>query len=328
MSNPVSGNPTSGLTLPASWTDYLASSSYTAADVLAKIKTVDGAASGLDAMESARFLFGDASARGTTIEGSSLDSIAKSGMYQAASTVTNVPTANNYLVLHVQGSDSANYAWQIAKRYDGTGLYLRYKNTTWSAWCKLWDADNDGASSGLDADLLDGLESASASTASTIAARDASGNIAAKGIAFPATQSASADANTLDDYEEGTWTPGISLGGGTTGITYTNQYASYTKIGRKVFFEAYITLSAKGSDTGNLLITGLPFTVQNDTHNYSPVAFNISLVAYSGMVIGRCTLNDTTITVYQITEAGTRTQLTDTALSATSSIMVSGFYNV
>jgi hypothetical protein len=49
-------------------------------------------------------------------------------------------------------------------------------------------------------------------------------------IAFPATQSASAGANTLDDYEEGDWTPVLTFGGGTTGITYTVQ------LGRNGFF--------------------------------------------------------------------------------------------
>ena len=51
------------------------------------------------------------------------------------------------------------------------------------------------------------------------------------GITFPATQSASTDANTLDDYEEGTWTPSSS------GITVVGTFSSsgtYTKIGRQV----------------------------------------------------------------------------------------------
>jgi len=80
------------------------------------------------------------------------------------------------------------------------------------------------------------------------------------GITFPATQSASSDANTLDDYEEGTWTPGVSFGGGTTGITYITQSGQYTKIGRQVTVIANVTLSSKGSSTGDATLTGLPFT--------------------------------------------------------------------
>ena len=43
---------------------------------------------------------------------------------------------------------------------------------------------------------------------------------AANGILFGTDTAA---ANTLDDYEEGTWTPVLSFGGGSTGITYNTQ---------------------------------------------------------------------------------------------------------
>ena len=65
--------------------------------------------------------------------------------------------------------------------------------------------------------------------------------------------------NTLDDYEEGNWTPVLKFGGGTTGITYNTQIGRYTKIGRQVFINATIYLSSKGSSTGVAQITGLPF---------------------------------------------------------------------
>ncbi len=80
------------------------------------------------------------------------------------------------------------------------------------------------------------------------------------GISFPATQSASTDANTLDDYEEGTWTPAITFGGGSTGITYSTQLGFYTKIGNTVTVQFRINLSNKGSSTGAASLGGLPFT--------------------------------------------------------------------
>jgi len=73
------------------------------------------------------------------------------------------------------------------------------------------------------------------------------------GISFPATQSASSDVNTLDDYEEGTFTPAI---GGTA--TYTAQTGNYTKIGRQVFFSIQLTILVKGTGN-NYTITGFPF---------------------------------------------------------------------
>jgi len=80
------------------------------------------------------------------------------------------------------------------------------------------------------------------------------------GITFPATQSASTNANTLDDYEEGTWTP-VIIGTTTAGTgTYTTQTGSYTKIGNQVTLHLTLTWTAH-TGTGNMRISGLPFTV-------------------------------------------------------------------
>ena len=83
------------------------------------------------------------------------------------------------------------------------------------------------------------------------------------GITFPATQSASTDANTLDDYEEGTWTPAWVAATGTLGaITYENRQGTYTKVGRMVTAQGgfYNTAFAAGTGSGDLRISGLPFT--------------------------------------------------------------------
>lgn len=83
----------------------------------------------------------------------------------------------------------------------------------------------------------------------------ASGLITANGgqIAFPATAVPSADPNTLDDYEEGTWTPSL---GGTA--TYDTQTGTYTKIGRLVFISGTIAVNVIGSGS-TIDISGLPF---------------------------------------------------------------------
>ena len=74
------------------------------------------------------------------------------------------------------------------------------------------------------------------------------------GITFPATQSASTDANTLDDYEEGTWTPNV---GGNA--TYTFQRGTYTKIGRQVVAVFDLAISTIGTGSTSR-ISGLPFS--------------------------------------------------------------------
>jgi hypothetical protein len=80
------------------------------------------------------------------------------------------------------------------------------------------------------------------------------------GVAFPPTQVPSTNANTLDDYAEGTFSPTV-IGLSTAGsATYANQNGRYTKIGRQVFVEIYLNWSA-GTGTGDLAIASLPFTV-------------------------------------------------------------------
>ena len=84
------------------------------------------------------------------------------------------------------------------------------------------------------------------------------------GITFPATQVPSADANTLDDYEEGTWTPVITFGGNSVGVTYNASNGGYyTKVGRLVTITFVLDVSNKGSSTGSAVITGAPFSIIN-----------------------------------------------------------------
>ena len=81
----------------------------------------------------------------------------------------------------------------------------------------------------------------------------------AGGLAFPATAVAVANANTLDDYEEGTWTPvitGSTIAG--TG-TYSVQNGRYTKIGNTVRIYFAVNWSAH-TGTGTTIVTGFPFS--------------------------------------------------------------------
>ena len=82
------------------------------------------------------------------------------------------------------------------------------------------------------------------------------------GINFSATSDASGMASELlDDYEEGTWTPVLTFGGGTTGISYSQQTGRYTRVGDVVHVFFVILLSSKGSASGNSQITGFPFSI-------------------------------------------------------------------
>jgi hypothetical protein len=126
------------------------------------------------------------------------------------------------------------------------------------------------------------------------------------GITFPATQSASTNANTLDDYEEGTWTPVLGGTGGTSGQTYDLQTGLYVKIGRFVNCTFRLILSAKGTITGTAQIQGLPFTNQNANGAQSNITIGGRTTAtgyYS--VYGAMSINTTTADLYGITSAQT-----------------------
>jgi len=96
----------------------------------------------------------------------------------------------------------------------------------------------------------------------TISVGNATPSTSGAGITFPATQSASTNANTLDDYEEGTWTPSFTLNAGSA--TLTSASGSYVKIGKQVtvlFNISFATATAATIDT----ITGFTFPFANNT---------------------------------------------------------------
>jgi hypothetical protein len=144
----------------------------------------------------------------------------------------------------------------------------------------------------------------------------------AGGVAFPATAVAVTDANTLDDYEEGTWTP--SIGGD---ATYTNRSGSYIKIGKSVFVRALIIINIKGTGSINT-ISGLPFTTANLGGYHS--TFAVSYFESASVPIAFATIavnsNATDMTVH-VTTIATSTILTGTAFFANSTrIEFSGCY--
>jgi hypothetical protein len=97
------------------------------------------------------------------------------------------------------------------------------------------------------------------------------------GLTFPATQVASADPNTLDDYEEGTWTPDIANGYnvGST-IVYTSQVGSYTKIGRLVVAAFHLEILSIVGGGGPLFFYGLPFAPASTTDSRFQAAIQIN----------------------------------------------------
>ena len=122
-------------------------------------------------------------------------------------------------------------------------------------------------------------------------------------IKFPGTQGASSDANSLDDYEEGTWAAYMT----TTGTDYTtsgrNTTGTYTKIGRLVTVTADASITTPSNGTGEFRITGLPFTT-NIYATTSSVLFGRVGLDGSKSHYGRAVEDTTTINFhYNITDS-------------------------
>jgi hypothetical protein len=95
------------------------------------------------------------------------------------------------------------------------------------------------------------------------------------GITFPATASASSDANTLDDYEEGTYTVTLTPNGGSMTMDTNRQTFQYIKIGKLVIVQGYTRASSVSSPTG-VVQFNLPFTSTAGTQ-FSGYSYNVAV---------------------------------------------------
>jgi hypothetical protein len=136
-------------------------------------------------------------------------------------------------------------------------------------------------------------------------------------IRFPATQNASSDANTLDDYEEGTFTPADASGAALTFAAGTS--GRYTKIGNTVFFNATIIYPVT-ADGSAALIGSLPFTCGNaNNHRGGTVTYSTESTLTYFLVAA----NATTGQPY----TNTGGNITNATLSG-DTIFISGHYTV
>ena len=159
-------------------------------------------------------------------------------------------------------------------------------------------------------------------------ARSNAGDVqVSKGISFPATQSAQSDANTLDDYEEGTWTPTFNAN-----LTAAAAYAKgrYVKIGSMVWV-TYAFRVGTVSGGNDVEFGGLPFANIANTADTSSDTFLFT--AYSGGPTvgdrgagGYISSNSSTIIMYDLNNNANVTAMTNGDLTADDFIWVSGWY--
>jgi len=146
----------------------------------------------------------------------------------------------------------------------GTGRYVQWQLDTDGIYYLIpEDGDVVGVNFGIPLDLNDNDLTTT-------------GVVNTPAVKFPATQVASADANTLDDYEEGTWTATVT--GSTTAGTYETgtQVCNYTKIGNKVTITAQIPMASSitGGGAGYIKLSGIPFAKKAASAAIGAVTFS------------------------------------------------------
>jgi trimeric autotransporter adhesin len=146
------------------------------------------------------------------------------------------------------------------------------------------------------------------------------------GIDFSASAGGGATSSLLDDYEEGTWTIGLTFGGASVGMTFTNNTGQYTKVGRQVTVTAYLQTSLIGSSTGAAAITGLPYTIVNDASYYSAPSFWFNQITYDGQLSAYGTTGTTTLEFFDTTQGGTVAALDNTNFQNGSRFIISFTY--
>jgi hypothetical protein len=161
-------------------------------------------------------------------------------------------------------------------------------------------------------------------TATTISVGAATPSASGAGITFPASQSASTDPQTLDDYEEGTFAFTINFGGTNANNAGGTQTGYYTKIGRAVSIQGSFGVVTKSAATGDLTITGLPFSVLDSCAVYIGGVYEMGFTDYPSARIA----SGTTIQFFETTNAGTRTTLTNSDCNNNFSFQFSSTYAI
>jgi hypothetical protein len=228
---------------------------------------------------------------------------------------TNAPAQT----LHVKTSTSATPI-TFGVLSNATGLPALSFNGAYASTTMAGIYANGGTSTGLYYMIPTGNNHVFGIADVTKMTLDSSGNVSVAngnlvfstngtGIDFSASAGGGASSSLLDDYEEGTWTPTITASTTNPSVTYSAQVGYYTKIGRQVFVQAFISLTARTSGSGDARISGLPFTVANVTQSFTIGTagqmqnFTSSLGDTDGQIIViRANTNSTALSWYESNE--------------------------
>lgn len=186
----------------------------------------------------------------------------------------------------------------------------------------------DGAGSTIDADLLDGVQGSGYVLTTAYDAAD----VMTKLLTVDGSGSA-LDADLLDGvahYATAAFTPSLAFDGLSTGITYAIRVGRYIKFGKLVYFSVTLQLSSKGTATGSASITGLPFVSATVTNSIWLCEFlSPNQAGSQGFANGMARVQSNVSEVelsYTGLASGLAFRATDITFSDTDALYVTGFY--
>ena len=194
--------------------------------------------------------------------------------WEAASAGATLSGSTDNTIVTVTGANAMIGETNLT--YTGNYLYLQGAASDTTSSGIHWGTSSDTTLGTLEYDTTNGRFQLMVNNTASVLRIDNTTLFLDKGqIKFPATANLSSDAHTLDDYEEGTFTPVFQdwSYSNSEGQTYTQQVGRYVKIGRWVTIQIYIASdlsSSSLSDGSQSKLDGLPFTATAGTgFNYA-----------------------------------------------------------
>ena len=250
-------------------------------DAAIKITSTNAGAAADDVFGLIKFESGDTSGTTPHIAGQ-ISSIATDNFGRGRLAFSTGRTGDFAERMTIQSGGNVGIGTSSPKLNANGGQFLTLQGTGANAWLELASTsqtDNLGGAitfnntnvSGTDKRVaqISSLRSGADNVAHlSFATNNGSGNtermriLADGGLTFNGDTAA---ANALDDYEEGDWTAAFASQYGSITTNSSYQTGTYTKIGRTVHINIHIRASAISSPSGNLTITGLPFSTPNNT---------------------------------------------------------------
>lgn len=241
---------------------------------------------------------------------SDIGAMAKAGDTMTGDLIISKASPNLYLNAAASGQAGALY-------------YQTAGSLRWAIF-KRSDAES-GGNAGSDLSVASFSDAGAFLTTALTIRRSGSIELGHGQLQFPATANPSSDANTLDDYEEGTWTPTLTFGNLAVGMTYANRSGTYCKVGRQVSLVGTFALSAKGSSTGTARLGGLPFTSMAQDGGSFIAGYTANLSTITGAVMGALGASATTANLTN--GNGNPSNLSDTNFANNSQINFTGTYH-